>query len=444
MPNSDNSRIRMLRFLAKYISGQRDNSGRREIGNKGLSDALRQEFEHTVDPSTVSRMIKELWSTGTLVEWADLNSLHRGTVKRGASEQLRDDFNLREALVVHGGSTEPDANETKLHYLLANEAADEVRSKQLFRRVHHLGVGPGRTMVRYAESIMNRPPEAAQITISPMAGRLWVGNIWRFQEELPDSSNIEAPLDADFAALFIARGLHQAGKVGVRLSQISHLAYVESKQQAEHIAELRCPFLMNGQWNHGWDLKAPDRIVFGAASLAAEEHRIPKLLNRTVEKSGSKSVIQKVVDSFRKSHALVHTRNLPPLADLCVGIFPTLPLPNERGTFSFNPRDYEALAKLLRELNSLTLSVKWAHLQRTIQAGSVSQLIAGGASKHRVLWTLLLPSAVLDSDQRLINSICTDEGTAEVLRRSLKEMNRDTALLKQYRELLASVFAASQ
>src|SRR5262249_31906724 len=160
---------------------------------------------------------------------------------------------------------------------------------------------------------------------SPISGRLWVGDIWKLQDEADAESHLEAPLDADFPALFIARGLHQAGRPNIRLSQISHFAYTEDPSEARRVAKVRCPFNMDRGWN--WDLAPPDRIIFGAASTDAYEHRIGKFIERSLGHALKPHVASAVRKTFNEALGLAQTLELPPLADFSIPLFPTVPLP---------------------------------------------------------------------------------------------------------------------
>jgi len=379
----------------------------------------------------------ELWKCGALVEWADYNSLWRGERSKGDEDELISDFHLRESIVVRTELNHKDPNGTKLHYALANEAADEVRTQEQYRGLRHLAVGTGRTMIRYAESIMNRPPNASTLTISPIAGRLWVGDIWKLQDDNDADSHLESPLDADFSALFIARGLHQAGRERIRFSQISHLAYTSSKEEALQVAKLRCAFDMAGGWN--WDMLPPQRVVFGAASIDAAEHRVTKFLEPTVHRSLTPDLADVVQEKFVQCLNLAESLKLPPLADLSVPLFPTVPLPSETNKYSMETASYREIGEKLKELNSMTVAINSIHLRSVVSSGGISQIVAGGKSKHRLIWTLLLPGIVKGQLLPAVNSLCTDFETAVALRQALKSLRKDPALLKQYESILLAL-----
>jgi hypothetical protein len=435
---SPEERRKVSRFIAEYYSTRRDHTGKREAGGKNLAAALKQRFGIAVDPSTVSRWETDLWRKGTLVEWADYNSLLRGTRISGDENDLVNAFDLKEGIVVNFDSYGDPPNDSELHFALANEAADEARDNNLYRDVRHLAVGSGRTMIRYAESIMNRPPKASDIYVSPISGRLWVGDLWNFPADSSGPLSLESPLDADFAALFIARGLHQAGRQGVKLSQISHFAYNKTPEHAEAVATTRAAFLTDGGWN--WDLPAPDRIVFGAGSFSAPDHRITKFFQeRSARGAVTKDVDQEVRPIFEKLAPLGADLKLAPIADVNLLLLPTLPLPEELDQYALDRTSYMQLKTSLHELNRLTLAIGLSHLQSVVRKGGFCQLIAGGIAKRRVVWTLLLP-AIMSRVPRLINSLCTDDKTAALLVRAAEELKRNTAVSQRYAELIDVVF----
>lgn len=432
----------MLHFLAEQISTRRSVDGKRQDRLKNVTAALKEEFDlQSLDISTVSRWERELWESGALVEWADYNSLWRGERHKGDEEELIKEFKLKEAIVVavNHQSTD-DRKDTKLLYALANEAADEVRRKEEYRNIRHLALGSGRAMMRYAESIMGRPPQASSLTISPISGRLWVGDIWTLQEEADAESHLEAPLDADFSALFIARGLHQAGRKNIRLSQVSHFAYMGDAASARAVAKLRCAFTMNGKWN--WGLSPPNRIVFGAASTDAAEHRITKFLERTLDKAVKRTVADSVKERFKEALSLANELGLPPIADFSVPLFATVPLPEEHSRYSLDAKNYRQVTRALKQLNAMTVAVNFSHLRSAVDIGGFTQLIAGGESKRRLIWTLLLPCILKPSVQvAVVNSVCTDIETARSLRQALRAVNADSALRDKYAALAKIIFS---
>ena len=428
--------VDILRFLAQHIADRRDGAGKRQAGLKSLAEALKSEFNLENDVSTVSRRIDELWKSGALVEWADYNSLWRGECQKGEQEDLIRDFKLQEAIVVKADIRHPDPNETKLHYALSNEAADEARKRDLYRNIRHLAIGAGRATTRYAESIMNRPPHAANLTISPISGRLWVGDIWKLQDEADAESHLEAPLDADFSALFIGRGLHQARRQNIRLSQVSHFAYTEDTEKAKRVTSVRCAFKMDEGWN--WGLNPPDRIIFGAASTDSPEHRVSKFVDRCLAHSVKASVPESIKKHFTDVMNLVKTLQLPPVADFSVPLFATVPLPDETNAYNLDAKAYRRVAETLKSLNSKTVAISFKHLQSTVRAGGFTQLIAGGKTKHRLIWSLLLPG-VLGSGQ-VVNSVCTDLASAQTLHGALKSLNTNPDLRKRYEALIEVIF----
>src|SRR5581483_3277005 len=141
----------ILRFLAHHISSRRDGKGRREDPLKNLAAELKKNFDlPNLTIPTVSRWVTDLLESGVLIERADYNSLWRGECHHGEQDELIRAFNLKEAIVVDA-HIEHDPNETKTHYALANEAADEARKKDQYRNIRHLALGSGRTIIRYAE-----------------------------------------------------------------------------------------------------------------------------------------------------------------------------------------------------------------------------------------------------------------------------------------------------
>lgn len=434
----------ILRFLAEQIATNRTATGQRAGGQKKLSSLIEERFEdyrdNRLNPSTIGRWEKELWKRGVLVEWVDYNALWRGEFSKSDSNGLRSDFRLRESLVIEI-SKDTMSNEAHLLYALANEAAHVIREKDLIKDYRHLVLGSGRALIRFAESLMNSPTTASNLAISPASGRLWVGDLSRLQDPLSKLSDLESPLDSDFAALFVARGLHHAQNPEIRLSQISHAAHVGSMEERDQVAESRCPFIPNGGWR--WMLPSPDRIVVGAASLDDGTHPLNKLLknsNPNVSEAVDPLAISYAAKSLARLQSETRGKGLPPPAEVTLQVFLCAPLPHELTESNSVPEPYKGLKRTVDEMNRRTLSLTWNHFQDVAAGGGISQIIAGGPAKQRLLWTLLLPNLLSGEIRPLFNSVCTDADTAKVLRRSSAMLEADPKLREKYSPIVDEIF----
>jgi hypothetical protein len=430
--------------LANLVVAQRAVDGSREGRDKDLIKKLQARHPSgkysKLNASTITRWKSKLEERGVLTQWCDYNAIYRGEAHSADREEFKKSLRLKEAIVVRPKKGESFLTEIELLFALGNHAADEVRKAGLFSEIRHLAIGSGRTLIRYAESIMNRPPAAENLTVSPISGRIWLGDFWSLFDKPESPGELESALDSDFAAHNIARGLHLIRNPNIRVSQIAHFAYSEEEAAARATVRGRCAFQLERGWN--WGLPGPDRIVAGVASLSDEAHPLRKLIEHSQDKEALSPEVSPIV-SFGKE-LLKHLNfaaeaRTPGIGEMSLRMFPVLPLPQdlEEGQYTRELDAYRAVADRIRALNARTIAISPQHLKDCCLADGRVQLIAGGASKLRLLWTLLLPNLFQGETQQLINSVCTDLDSAQVLSRAADFVRASEPLRDSYRELLA-------
>lgn len=435
---------RILADLASLIAEQKGRDGDKEGTDKDLIEAFQQRHPHPryakLNASTITRWKEILSKRGVLVESCDFNALFRGEARASDSRSLQTRFELKECLVIRQIKKEPFEGEAELLLALGNHAADEVRNRAQFENLRHLAIGSGRTLVRYAESLMNRAPIAHDLTVSPISGRVWLGDLWNLYDQPESPGELESPLDADFAAMYIARGLHQYRRRNIRVSQIAHFAFTSLPEETKDTIVGRCAFKMDRGWN--WNLETPGRVVFGVASLSNGAHPVMRFIAKFKDARKLSPEAKPIIEfgqMLQSAQGYARQNVLPGVGEASLRNFVILPLPKERSDFNTALETYSNLANTIEQLNRHIISISFQHFRDICAAGGFSQLIGGGPSKLQLLWTMLLPNLFSMEAPTLVNSLCTDLDSSRQLVDAASQLQQDPNLREWYRKAISIV-----
>jgi DNA-binding transcriptional regulator LsrR (DeoR family) len=409
-------RVSRLRYV--------DDLTQKEIGDK-LAPKRRQ--------SAVSKLLDQGKPYRLARHEIDADAAITGDRDPVLSYDLCKDFALESAEAV---KVAEDLDDDGLHVALANYTAEVVRPK--LRSDDHLAVAGGRTIARLCSALTHAPVDVNHVVVTPLGGRLWSGHLWRSPSR--GAEYLEQPLNPDDCALILARGLHAGVHTDVTFSQVSHPLFARSEAEAIAIIKENCAFRPRSGWN--WGLGAPSHAFVGVGELTTStHHRLAEWLKR-----GQKlpflsplSQIGKALDSAKRAE-------LPPFGDVANRVFISLPLPSE---LPQNPTDRTALMETIRRLDNILLEVNrksvvmdWDHLR---DIPSVTA-IAGGtetAPKTHALWTLLLATSLFEKEAkfRLLTSLTTDSGTAQILTQERAQLEKQGEATKSwYRNALTVLF----
>jgi len=382
--------------------------------------------------ATVNRLLKDARNLGVVHSVIDVDSAVTGTEDNLQADELREAFNLKDALVVDVGDF---SNSDDVHIALANAAASQVRIESN----EHIAVAGGRAIVRLAQAIALNPPSCHDITVTPLGGRLWGGQLWAVGSAADPENHLEQPLNPDYSALILAAGLHAGYQPRIKFSQISHPLYARSAADARQVIEHNCAFLPGGGWN--WGLKPPSRAFVGTGVvMPGSGHRIAEYLEQqqdnskrnryTSSSTGAVSDEAAPYETIRHALELANATNLPFFGDVANRLFCALPVVDDtteaKRSVAKNidarkldeyTGTYGLLLQKLENVNNTAVVMDWSHLQ-DICAGGRAYVIAGGLrTKLNVLWTLAL-TGLINPERRLVTGIVTDSDTAAALIRA--------------------------
>src|SRR6266568_1991725 len=413
----------------------------------------RQEVPPTVSQTTVNRLVheaRELGVAGVSVDWSFAVTLKED---QALSAELADAFGLDECVVLYDSAVEAvgpgnsgDASaqpsevgdEHRLILGLANVTAGDVKST--WSAGDHIACGGGQTICWFARAVRRNPPRKRDLIFTPLAGRLWVED-WR----TGDADIMERPLDADDAVHILSEAFET--QKGGRFSQINQPLYMASAPDADVILKKHCPFGRNGSWN--WKLPPATRAYVGVGSLDSDNHRLAKFLKRFEhrDKNAKQSYLHVAGNALVKIRKECSSSGLPLPGDVGNRLFPTLPLPweikDKTERASLNGR-IGRISDLVQGLNERAVIMSWQHLRSTRSV----RVIAGGTSKRRALWTVLLAASLDRPTPRsrggsrtapFVNELTTDRETAKVLLPAIRALKNDVHLLRLYHDICCRI-----
>lgn len=331
-------------------------------------------------------------------------------------------------------SEDPVSKERRLILGLANYTAAGI--ERTWVAGDHVACGGGQTINWFARAVRRNPPRKRDLIFTPLSGRLWVED-WR----MDDAADImERPLDADDAVHILSESCET--QKGGRFSQINQPLYWSTPDEAESIMRDHCAIGPRGTWN--WDLPPASRAYLGVGSLDSDGHRLARFLaryqRRTVrDQQAYLDIAAPALIELRKVCGNLRPQ-VPLPGDLGNRLFPVIPLPSDQQAKDLKATS-AALArikKLVDGLNARAVVMTWEHLRRTRSV----RVIAGGGTKLRALWTILLAASFDAQAARarrgdrgvapMINELTTDRDTAVELMKAIRMLDADTSLRRQY------------
>jgi DNA-binding transcriptional regulator LsrR (DeoR family) len=410
--------------LPEYVLVERLARVARQHFREGVDQAKIAEQED-VHPSTVNKWLATAMMTGVIAIDVDPSFGYRGRVDERASEQLRDAFELDDALVVtiDGHELKGLAADDYLHLVLGNQTGI-LLGGQIQRR-DHLAVAGGRAVVQTVRAIKRRPPSRRDVRVSPLSGRIWA--------HFADFSgpNILRPLDPDDAAFALALAFeHQPG---TQLSQVALPLYAVDSAQARDWMKAHCPFKPDGIWVP----TTPRLAIVGAGAVSpASGHRHADVDRSEMKLEEIEPYIEGAATEVKQIGELAKKLGLPALGDVANRLFPAIPTsPDELKNLE---KQFDALISRVDQLNKRTVVAEWSHLR----AISRVRAVAGGVEKEAQIWTLLIVG-LLSPDNRVITELTTDTSTAARLLSSLEVLRRRSSTeRKAYQAITRQLFVS--
>jgi len=389
-----------------------------------------------IKQSTVSLWLERARERGVVLIDIDAEFAVSGSEHRDYSRQLRDEYGLKQCIVVDPGRriTMPDKKDDDLHTIIANTSGIQIR--EWIQPGDHVVIGGGRAPVKVARFIKRTPPSRREVRISPLSGRIWTG---AWQQDGPD--NLERPLDADDAARLLAFAFEH--EPGTRFSQIGHPLY-EKEELVEQTIREECVFAPGGTWNTKWGLQEPVRALVGVGVLHRESgHRITELLKKMKDPT---HVVAKhlswAAERFENAIGFTEQNGLPAFGDVANRLFPALPLPSkllaQRSKVSALRKHYSELRQKLGAINKRAVVMEWRHLRGIPSVWAV----AGGRVKTEVLWTLLICRQLeKDKSKTVVKEMSTDMDSAEELAKARSDFDGlPDELRAWYQEMVPTIF----
>lgn len=381
------------------------------------------------DASAVARLIKEAVERRVVEFNIDGTFAIGGREDLTLSRQLRDEFGLEGAMVVHPDNPpsrfSASAEDDFVHVALANIAGLTLRD-----RIHpndRLGVGPGRAVYQCTRMIKRRPPSRKGVRIIPLSGRI-LPRFWETSGPL-----YKRPLDADDCARMLAYAFDE--EPGTKFTQVSHPLFESSKDEAIETMNILRVFLPDDSWAEEW---APRMAITGIGVTDPEGgHRFADIYHRPRDEADP--LLVRAIDDLREIMDFVSKNDLPHCGDVSNRLFPSLPLTDRLAHSQHQSLigEYDKLINKLNVLNQRIVAIGWKHLHNipTVVA------IAGGRLKLNAIWTILITGAI-DPSKRVITELITDTVTARKLIGEIEKYKNDESLAAWYREMTQKLFTS--